>query len=166
MKKFTAILFAILIVFCFTACRQVAEDTKDIAEEATENITGNNTDNNNNGEKTSEVTIGTYRLATGNMDKTVFIPTITVKNNSDNGIDLATYFTVEAYQNSTLLVEANTDVVDERFDQKNQSKPIALGESYDYEWAWYLNDMSDVTIKVTENSNNNVTEKTLQIKEQ
>lgn len=175
MKKILALLFAITMVISFTACREMAKDTKDIAEdtgdlakEAVEGVTGKDNDNNDNKNNgmAATVSIKSYRLATGNVDKTVIIPTINVKNNSQNGLDLAAYFVVEAFQNGKILVEATTDVVDEKFDQKNQSKSIAPGESYDYEWAWYLEDMSDVTVKVTEKANNNVTEETLDIKEQ
>ncbi len=168
MKKILVFLFAITMVMSFTACRRVAKDTKDIVEDTgdlAKNTTEKLTGTENKG-TAATISIKSYRLATGNVDKSVIIPTIGVKNNSQNGIDLAAYFVVEAFQNGKILVEATTDVVDEKFDQKNQSKTIAPGESYDYEWAWYLEDMSDVTVKVTEKDNNNVTEATLNIKKQ
>lgn len=145
----------------FTACNQTVKEGEDIAKRTTEEMKGST-----NSSKNSKLKIETYRLAKGNVEKTVFIPTISVTNNTDKAINLANNFKVEGYQNGTLLIDANTDVIDEKFNQMDLTNPIDPNESHDYEWAWYLNDMSDVTVKITEKSNNNMTEAILSIKDE
>ena len=68
MKKTFATLFAIFMIISFTACRQVAEDTKDITKDAAEDLTGiNNNDKTNGNKKISANLCGTATYDLGHF---------------------------------------------------------------------------------------------------